>query len=103
MAMLAADRAVLSLLGGESVLYSPEVGDAVPIDGMFDERYVLAKGDGEAGVETTGPALFVRIDDLPADIEDDEPIFTIRGDDFRVTERRPDGIGGVVLVLRRVS
>lgn len=73
------------------------------VKGIFDEQYVLAKGDAEAGVEARGPAVFFRLADLPDDPEDDDPTLTIRGVDYRVVERRPDGMGGVVLALRKVT
>lgn len=98
-----ADRAVQVALGGELVTYAPEDGDPVEVTGVFDEQYVLAKGSADAGVETLGPAVFFRLDDLPVEPEDDEPTLTIRGSNYRVTERRPDGIGGIVLALRRVT
>ena len=101
--MLAADRAGQVSLGGEPIVYQPETGAAVPITGIFDEVYILAKGDAEAGVETLGPEVFLRLEDLPVDPEDDKPMLTLRGVTYRVTERRPDGIGGSVLALRAVS
>ncbi len=101
----AADRAAQAALGGETVTYTPTVGApppaAVQVTGIFDEQYVLAKGSAEAGVEALGPAVFLRLEDLPTDPEDDEPAITIRSVDYRVIERRPDGIGGIVLALRR--
>ena len=99
----AADRAAQAALGGETVTYAPEVGDPVDVTGIFDELYVLAKGSAEAGVETLGPAVFLRLEDLPTDPDDDEPTLTIRSVDYRVTERRPDGMGGIVLALRRAQ
>lgn len=97
------DRAALSTLGGEPVTYAPEVGSAVEVTGIFDAQYVLAKGGAEAGVEALGPAVFLRLEDLPVDPEEDEPTLTIGGVDYRVTERRPDGMGGIVLALRLVG
>lgn len=97
-----ADRAVQSELGGEIVTYQPQDGAAVTPIGVFDERFVLAKGDAHAGVETVGPAIFFRLEDLPVVPEDDEPTLTIRGVDYRVIERMPDGMGGVVLALRKL-
>jgi hypothetical protein len=97
------DRSVRSSLGGESVTYDPSSGPPVTVTGVFDEQYVLAKGSAEAGVEALGPAVFLRLEDLPDDSEDDEPILTIRNVDYRVIERRPDGMGGVVLALRKVT
>ena len=97
------DTAVFAALGGELITYAPAVGSPVTVTGIFDELYVLAKGSAEAGVEALGPAVFVRIADLPVDPEDDEPTLTIRGVDYGVIERRPDGMGGVVLALRKVT
>lgn len=85
------------------VTYTPEVGPAVEIKGIFDANYVLAKGTAEAGVETLGPAVFLRLSDLPVDPEDDEPTLTIRDVEYRVIERRPDSLGGIVLALRRLT
>lgn len=98
------DRTCQEQLGGEVVTYAPaEVGPPVPVTGIFDLQYVLAKGTAEAGVEVLGPAVFFRLEDLPVDPEDDEPTLTIRGLDYRVIERRPDDMGGIVLALRRLT
>lgn len=103
----AADRAAQAALGGEAVTYTPTVGApppaAVQVTGIFDEKYVLAVGSADTGVETIGPAVFLRLEDLPVDPEDDEPTLTIRGVDYRVHARPRDGMGGIVLALRRSS
>jgi hypothetical protein len=96
------DRAAQAELGGEPVIYRPAVGDEVQPIGIFDAQYVLAQGDAEAGVEAAGPAVFLRLSDLPVDPELDEPTLTIDGIGYRVTARKPDGIGGIVLLLRAV-
>lgn len=97
----ATDRAAQAHLGGVIVTYEPSEGDPVSVTGIFDAQYVLAKGDGEAGVETLGPAVFFRLSDLPVDPELDDPKLTIAGVSYRVIERRgPDGMGGIVLALR---
>lgn len=97
------DRAVMAELGGEPVLYRPASGAAVTITGMFDAQYVLAQGDAEAGVGVAGPAVFLRLADLPTDPAIDEPILTIRGTDYHVNDPKPDGIGGILLTLRKVT
>lgn len=97
------DRAAQAVLGGEVVTYTAQGGTGVPVTGIFDEQYVLAKGSAEAGVEALGPAVFFRLEDLPANPEDDEPTLTIRGVNYRAIERRPDGMGGIVLQLRRAT
>lgn len=97
------DRAALSAFGERlPVTYAPLVGAPVQPTGIFDAQYVLAKGSGEAGVEATAPAVFFRLEDLPEDPQGvgAEPTITIRGDAYRVIENRPDGMGGIVLVLR---
>lgn len=106
----AADRAAMAALGGVTVTYRPSADVVVTVVetelvGIFDAQYVLAKGSAEAGVETLGPAVFFRLEDLPEDIdlEEDEPTLTIRGVEYRVIERRPDGMGGIVLALRTVT
>ena len=100
-----ADRAVQRALGGDSMTYSPANAAPFPVTGIFDPRYVLAKGDAHAGVEATAPAVFLRLDDLlPSDPEaEDRATIAVRGNIYSVREARPDGIGGVVLVLRRVT
>jgi hypothetical protein len=97
------DRAVMAELGGEPVVYRPGAGDAVTVTGVFDAQYVLAQGDAEAGVEASAPAVFLRLADLPTDPELDEPTLTIRGTDYHVNDRKPDGAGGLLLTLRKVT
>lgn len=99
----ATDRVAQAKLGGETVTYTSPSGPPVDVTGIFDPSYVLAKGDAQAGVEALGPAVFVRLEDLPAELEDDEPTLTIRSVDYRVIERLPDGMGGVVLRLRALT
>jgi hypothetical protein len=98
-----ASRAAQAALGGETVTYRPELGAPVDVTGIFDRQYVLAKGTAEAGVEALGPAVFLRLEDLPTDPEDDDPTLTIGGLDYRVIERRPDGMGWIVLALRLLT
>jgi hypothetical protein len=100
----AADRAAQLKLGGELVTYDP-AGAAPPVSvtGIFDPNYTLAKGAALAGVEALGPSVFFRLEDLPVDPEDDEPTLTIRSVAYKVIERRPDGLGGIVLALRRAT
>ena len=103
------DRAALAAFG-EPVTYTPQGGPPTsvrpngdPLIGIFDLQYVLAKGSAEAGVESLGPAVFLLLEDLPTNPEDDEPTLTIGAVTYRVTERRPDGMGGIVLALRRIT
>ncbi|HET7500649.1 MAG TPA: hypothetical protein VFK02_06580 [Kofleriaceae bacterium] len=97
------DRTAQALLGGEPVIYRPTVGDPVTVTGLFDAQYVLIQGSAHAGVEGRGPAVSLRLEDLPGDPEQDSPTVTIRGVDYDVLAAKPDGIGGIVLVLRKVA
>ena len=103
------DRAVQDNLGSVAVIYAPLVGSPVtetpsgePLVGIFDEKYVVARSSVN-GVETLGPAITMRIEDLPAVPKKDKPKLTILGKIYTVRTRETDGtIGGsVTLVLRR--
>lgn len=107
-----ADRAAQKLLGGELVTYTPQAGGPEEVTGIFDAQYVLVKGTAEAGVEARGPAVFLRLEDLPTDPEQDEPTITIHAaanrpaelvGAYRVRERMPDDMGGIVLGLRKIT
>lgn len=95
------DRAVLEHLGGP-VTYTSAEGDTVEVIGIFDRSYVRLDA-GEAGVSSTGPALFVRLEDLPADPETDNPTIMVDGTKYRVREVEPDGRGGVRLLMHVVG
>lgn len=91
------DRAAMDHLGGV-VGYTPGRGLSVSVQGIFDSAYVDVNL-GQAGVSSTGPAVFLRLADLPSDPSDDDPRITISGVEYEVREAKPDGIGGVVLLL----
>lgn len=95
--ILAADRAVLGHLGGKAVTYQPSAGAAVVVDGLFDAEFTQFTGEGEI----KGPAVFLRLEDLPTHPDDDDPTITIAGDakTYRVRARQLDGLGGIRLVL----
>lgn len=95
-----ADRAVLATLGGVEVSYQPLVGDPVNVQGLFDDRFVLVERDND-GVESVGPAVFLRLDDLPTNPDDDDPLLTIGSVVYKVRERLVDGLGGIRLLLHR--
>lgn len=103
--LAAADRAALTHLGG-AVRYLPTAGYPVDVRGIFDAAYVHASA-GEAGVMTSGPAVFLRLKDLVStdgvllDPEEDEPRIFVEDVEYRVRESQRDGQGGVVLLLHR--
>ena len=94
----AVDLAAQTHLGGEPVVYQPEVGDPVPVTGIFDEEYVHVER-GEVGVETVSPAVWLRLEELPVHPDDDDPRITIKGKVYRPRGRVTDGYGGSIRIL----
>lgn len=89
-------------LGGP-VTYTPGVGAAVDVRGVFDALYVKVDA-GNTGVSSSGPAVFLRLSDLPSDPSDDVAArVTVAGTQYKVREAEPDGIGGVHLLLQEVA
>lgn len=95
-----ADRAVQGVLGG-AVTYTPGTGAAVEVRGVFDAAYVRVDA-GQPGVSSCGPAVFLRLADLPSDPRTDEDAtVTAEGVVYCAREVQPDGLGGVILHLHR--
>jgi hypothetical protein len=95
-----ADRTALKHLGGP-VRYTSSAGQAVDVTGIFDAAYVQAEA-GQAGVSTTGPAVFLTLADLTSNPSADKATITVDGVTYRPREAQPDGQGGVLLLLHRV-
>lgn len=94
------DRLVVDTFHDDAI-YTPAVGDPVPVRCVFDRSYLLAADVGGPGVSTTAPAAFLRVADLPGNPPPYGDLH-VRGVDYRVTEPKPDGQGGVLLVLAEV-
>jgi len=84
------------------IIYRPASGGPVQVSCIFDEPYILSLGTASAGVEATMPSVFLQLADLPVDPENDDPILTIQGFDYKVVERELAGLGAIVLRLRKV-
>lgn len=97
------DRAVHSHLGGVLVTYTPKVGFAVTVMGMFDANFLLVDR-GNTGVEQVVPSVSLRLEDLPTHPDADDPTITVDGISYSVKGRETDGEpgGSVRLHLRRV-
>lgn len=95
-----ADRAVRDMLG-DAVTYAPSSGAPVVVRGIFDAAYVRAEV-GEAGLSTSSPAVFLRLEELPSDPDVDEPLLTVGGVTYRPHECEKDGQGGVRVLLHRI-
>lgn len=92
------DVPVRSTLGGD-VLYTPGTGTAVTVRGIFDAAYQLVEV-GTPGVSSVGPAVFLKLADLPTDPEEDrEARITVASVEYLVHTSKPDGLGGTYLLL----
>lgn len=104
--MAAGDRAVRQKLGG-SITYTPGVGAAVVVDGIFTAPHTSVDlGEQGGGVSTVSPTAFLKLIDLPSDPESDTAArVTVAGVTYRwdTHDSRPDGMGGILLMLHRVS
>lgn len=96
------DPAVRQKVGG-SITYTPGVGVAVVVDGVFEAAHQHLDL-GEPGVTTQGPAVFLTLADLPSDPESDTAAtVTVAGVTYTPHTVKPDGLGAVVLLLHRVT
>lgn len=96
------DRQVRELLGG-LVTYTPGVGVPVEIRGVFDKAYIRVEG-GQAGVSSSSPAVFLKVADLPSDATTDTAArITVSGTQYKIWEAKPDGLGGILLLLHEAS
>ena len=96
--LTACDRSSRDLLGG-SVVYSPGAGVPVTVRGIFDAAYVRVDA-GTAGVSSSGPAVFLKLADLPSNPETDTAAtVTVASVVYTIREVSPDGTGVAVLHL----
>jgi hypothetical protein len=85
-------------LGGD-VVYAPGIGTPVTVRGVFDKAYQLVPLDAP-GISSTAPAVFLRGEDLPSSpLNDVSASVTAGGVVYRIREVRPDGLGGMLLIL----
>lgn len=100
-----ADRLTREQLG-ESIVYTPGTGSPVTVDGVFDDAFVVAGMDvGEAGIATSGPAVFLTLTDLPSDPQVDTAATVTRvktGLSYTTHTPRPDGQGAILLLLHEL-
>jgi hypothetical protein len=112
----APNRAAMGAFGdqaqtGKKWTYTPTVGQAFDIDGVYDEAWntlaiqSISRG-GIAPVSTTKPALWVRIADLPIGFKPRQREALLRhstGQNYAVADTQIDGMGGIRLILTKVG
>lgn len=98
----ALDDAVLGhLAGSETIAYRPGSGFQVELRAIFEEAFQILAAD-DLRVMSSGPAVFVRLEDLPSDPETDrEARVLVNGTVHRIARVQADGQGGAVLILHR--
>lgn len=99
-ALLASTDAAAVLILGDVVRYTTGAGEAADVRGIFDSAYVQVEA-GQAGVSSSGPAVFLLLSDLPSDPSDDSPTVEVGSVEYEVREAQPDGQGGVLLLLHK--
>lgn len=99
--MALVDGPVRELLG-ETVTYAGSSGGPVEVRGVFTEDHQKVDA-GRAGVSSSGPAVFLRLEDLPSNpAEDGDSVrVTVGAVTYSVREAQPDGLGGVLLLLHK--
>lgn len=101
--MAVGDSVLRQKLGGV-VTYTPTVGDAVEVDGIFTAPHTnVDLGEQGGGVSTVSPTVFLTLDDLPSDPKTDTTAtVTVDGVTYSWHDVQPDGMGGVLLLLHKV-
>lgn len=99
-AVAAMDKAIVRDLGDQNTTYITERGEEIQVPGIFDARHQLVDA-GEAGVSSTAPAVFYRLQDLPVDPSDEEPTVIVDGATYKTVDVKKDGLGGVWIVLQK--
>ena len=80
----------------EEVLFGD---DETPVMAIFDQGW-FRLDDSTPDITTHKPMLTCRTDDI-ADFEQDDPV-VVRGTDYTILEKQPDGTGMSVVLLQRV-
>lgn len=87
---------------GSAVTYTPGGGAPQSVLGVFESAYVRADA-GNPGISTSEPALFTRIEELASNpMVDLDALVTVGSTVYRIHEVKPDGLGGVILLLHLV-
>lgn len=87
---------------GETVTYSPIVGDDVEIQGVFDANYLEIDPETGAAIQSTNPMLGINSADLDAEPTNGDQV-TVRSVLYNVIEWQPDSEGHGKLVLKKAA
>lgn len=87
---------------GEDVKFFPKSGGAFAIRAIFDNDYQVVDPGTEQVISANQPALGVNLNDLKGEIKIQDEV-EVRGQRFRIVEKREDGQGGATLLLHRLK
>ena len=85
---------------GEAVTFTPTAGSAETVTGIFDAEHAYQELIGEAVIETTRPAVIVRVAALSQEPVREDSI-SVRSTTYKVIEIQPDGQGDLELILEK--
>ena len=94
----AARDAALGVVGSY-VGMLPANGEPYTVRGYFDDDHREVRGEGDAGVSTTGPMVSLAADQLQHELEVDEDRLEVRGQRYVIVDVQPDGQGTLDLIL----
>lgn len=108
-------RAALAAFGdtvqnGGPVTYTPQGGQAFPLDVLYDESWAsltitASRHGGVVPVSTTKPCLGARLPDFPTGVlpQQGDALVRANGEAYEVADVNPDGFGWVYLKLNRTN
>ena len=84
---------------GYEVTYTPQVGAALTLNGIFDKDFISVDVGQEAPpITDQKPTLMVRLSDFATPpLQDDTCV--VDGNTYTVLEVQPDGTGAALLIL----
>lgn len=87
---------------GEAATYTAPLGSPVAITGEYDAAAVQVEIDAGVAVQTVGPRIAVKLDQIPGGVVTPGAGILVRGISYTVAEIEPDGHGMALLRLHRV-
>jgi hypothetical protein len=86
---------------GETVSYTPKGHAPVSIPGIFSDAFVSVDPGSGVAVTSTGPAVGIKLADLPQALTNKGDKCVIRGTSYTVFDVQKDGQGGATLILKK--
>ena len=89
---------------GVAVTYFPQAGSSFATRGVFVDEHTEHDETGNSGISTVSPMMDVQLSEMDAAPQiDDELVIDDTGQRYLVLDPRPDGQGGVRLMLQETT